>query len=83
MSAALTGSDVQAVPRGHVHAQISGRLGQVPVWVGPAVHSRVDLSAPDGLDRAVRGAEATVVDLAGPHAPTFHVVHASDPHMGA
>lgn len=83
LSAALSGSDVQVVLCGHVHAQISGRLGLVPVWVGPAIYSRMDLLAPDGLDRAVRGAAATVVDLAGPHAPMFHVVHARDPHVGA
>jgi len=82
LSAALDGSDVQVVLRGHFHAQITGRLGPVPVWIGPGVYSRLDLSAPDGLDRAVRGAAATVVDLAGAHAPMFHVVHARDPQAG-
>lgn len=82
LSAALDGSDVHVVLCGHFHALISGRLGTVPVWVGPAVYSRLDLTAPDGLDRAVRGAAATLVDLAGPHAPMFHVVHARDPQVG-
>jgi len=82
LSAALDGSDVQVVLCGHFHAQISGRLGTVPVWIGPAVYTRLDLSAPDGLDWVLRGPAATVVDLAGPHAPMFHVVHARDPHAG-
>jgi len=82
LSAALDGSDVQVVLCGHFHAQITGRLGPVPVWIGPGVYSRLDLSAPDGLDRAVRGGAATVVDLAGAHAPMFHVVHARDPQAG-
>ncbi len=82
LSAALDGSDVQVVLCGHFHAQITGWLGPVPVWIGPGVYSRLDLLAPEGLDRAVRGAAATVVDLAGAHAPMFHVVHARDPQAG-
>jgi len=78
----LRGSDVQAVLCGHVHAQISGVLAGVPVWVGPGVLTRIDLTAPRGLVRAVRGAAATVVDLGGPHSPLFHVLHARDPHAG-
>jgi len=78
----LRGSDVHAVLCGHVHAQISGFLGGVPVWVGPGVITRIDLTAPRGLVRAVRGAAATVVDLGGPHSPLFHVLHARDPHAG-
>jgi len=78
----LRGSDVHAVLCGHVHAQISGFLVGVPVWVGPGVITRIDLTAPRGLVRAVRGAAATVVDLGGPHSPLFHVLHARDPHAG-
>lgn len=54
----LRGSDVHAVLCGHVHAQISGFLVGVPVWVGPGVITRIDLTAPRGLVRAVRGAAA-------------------------
>ncbi len=78
----LRGSDVQAVLCGHVHAQISGFLAGVPVWVGPGVVSRIDLTAPRGIVRAVRGAAATVLDLGGPNSPLFHILHARDPHAG-
>lgn len=78
----LRGSDVHAVLCGHVHAQISGVLAGVLVWVGPGVLTRIDLTAPRGLVRAVRGAAATVVDLGGPHSPLFHVLHARDPSAG-
>ncbi len=78
----LRGSDVQAVLCGHVHAQISGAFAGVPVRVGPGVITRVDLTAPRGLVRSVRGAAASVVDLGGPHSPLFHVLHARDSHAG-
>lgn len=78
----VRGADVHALLCGHVHAQICGVLAGVPVWVGPGVITRVDLTAPRGLVRAVRGAAATVVDLGGPHSPLFHVLHARDPHAG-
>jgi len=79
---ALRGSDVQAVLCGHVHAQIAGSLGGVAVWVGPGVVTRIDLTAPPDVVRAVRGAAATVVDLAGETAPLLHVLHARDPRAG-
>jgi Icc protein len=82
LSAAIEGSDVQVVLCGHFHAQITGRLGSVPVWVGPGIITRIDLTAPPRLDRAVRGAAATVVDLGGPHSPMFHLLHARDPRAG-
>jgi 3',5'-cyclic AMP phosphodiesterase CpdA len=78
----LSGSDVRAVLCGHFHLQLSGFLSGVPVWVGPAVVTRIDLTAPPHLERAVTGAGATVVDLGGPSAPMFHTVHARDPHAG-
>jgi 3',5'-cyclic-AMP phosphodiesterase len=37
LSAALDGSDVQLVLCGHFHAQMTGRLGSVPVGVGPGI----------------------------------------------
>jgi 3',5'-cyclic AMP phosphodiesterase CpdA len=82
LSEAIEGSDVQVVLCGHFHVQITGRLGSVPVWVGPGIVTRIDLTAPSWLERAVRGAAATVVDLDGPHSPMFHMLHARDPHAG-
>ena len=82
LAAALAGSDVRVVLCGHYHLQLVGRLGAVPVWVTPGVVTRVDMTAPAGLERAVRGAGASVVDLDGPGAPLCHTVHARDPRAG-
>lgn len=82
LSNVIEGSDVVTVLCGHFHVQLAGRLGSVPVWVGPGVYSRIDLTAPSRLDRAVRGAAATVVDLGAPASPLFYVLHARDPHVG-
>jgi Icc protein len=82
LCAAIEGSDVQVILCGHFHAQITGRLGSVPVWVGPGIITRMDLTAPPRISRAVRGAAATVVDLGGPHSPMFHLLHARDPRAG-
>jgi Icc protein len=79
----LLGSDVRAVLCGHVHAQVAGLFAGIPVWVTPGVVTRIDLTAPRGVVRAVRGASATVVDLDGPTGPMFYVLHARDPHAGA
>jgi 3',5'-cyclic AMP phosphodiesterase CpdA len=78
----LAGSDVQAVLSGHLHHQLSGQLGQKPVWVTPGVITRIDLTAPPALVRGVLGAGATVADLGGPFGPIFHTLHARDPHIG-
>ena len=78
----LRGRSVTAVLAGHVHFQISGFLAGVPVWVTPGVVTRIDPTAPPHLLRGVLGASATVVDLAGPDAPTFHVLAARDPRAG-
>lgn len=78
----LQGSDVQAVLCGHFHVQITGRLARVPVWIGPGVITRIDLSAPSHLERAVLGAAATVVNVGGPYSATFHLVLARDPQAG-
>ncbi|MEU1618874.1 hypothetical protein ABZ479_16460 [Streptomyces sp. NPDC005722] len=67
---------------GHFHLQLFGHLGPVPVWVTPGVLSRIDLTGPQGTERAVRGASSTLVDLGGPYAPLFHVLHARDPRAG-
>ena len=71
-----------AVLCGHYHVQLAGHLRGVPVSVTPGVATRIDLTAPPGLVRAVRGASATVVDLGGPFSPSFHVMHARDPEAG-
>ena len=80
---AVAGSDVHAVLCGHFHLQLTGQLHGVPVWVTPGVVTRIDLTAPAGLDRAVKGAGATVVDLGGPASPMFHTLQARDPEIGA
>lgn len=79
----LRGSDVRAVLCGHVHAQVAGFIAGIPVWVTPGVATRIDLTAPPGVVRAVRGGAATVVELEAADAPMFHVLHARDPHAGA
>jgi len=82
LAGVLSGGDVRAVLCGHFHLQLTGSLAGVPVWVGPAVATRIDLTAPGDLERAVTGAGATVVDLGGPFSPVFHVLHARDPRAG-
>jgi 3',5'-cyclic AMP phosphodiesterase CpdA len=82
LSEVIEGADVLVVLCGHFHVQLAGRLGAVPVWVGPGIYSRIDLTAPSRLDRAVRGAAATVVELGGPSSPLFYMLHARDPHVG-
>jgi hypothetical protein len=82
LGSALAGTDVHAVLCGHFHLQLTGTLAGVTVWVTPGVVIRIDLTTPNHLERAVKGASATVVDLGGPFSPTFHVVHARDPQAG-
>lgn len=54
LAGVLAGTDVRAVLCGHYHHALSGRLGGVPVWAGPAVSYGQDLFAPpetvQGLD---------------------------------
>jgi 3',5'-cyclic-AMP phosphodiesterase len=78
----IAGSDVRIVLAGHLHHQLSGQLAGVPVWVTPGVVTRIDLTAPSPLVRAVLGAGAGVVDLDGPAAPVCHVLHARSPRAG-
>jgi Icc protein len=82
-AAAVAGTDVRAVLCGHFHLQLTGSLDGIPVCVTPGVVSRIDLTTPPHLERAVGGAGATVVDLGGPGSPMFHVLHARDPDAGA
>ncbi|MFD3457401.1 metallophosphoesterase family protein [Streptomyces sp. NPDC058691] len=79
---AVRGTDVRLILCGHFHLQLLGHLAAVPVWVTAGVLSRIDLTAPPETERAVRGASATLVDLGGPYAPMFHVLHARDPRAG-
>ncbi|EGD40741.1 icc protein [Nocardioidaceae bacterium Broad-1] len=75
-------SDVRAILAGHLHFQVSGFLAGIPVWVTPGVVTRIDTTAPPHLVRGVLGAGASVVDLADPASPTFHVITARDPRAG-
>lgn len=61
-----------------------GLLERTPVWVTPGVVSRVDLTAPRGTERVVRGASATLVEFGDTYSgsPLFHTLHARDPHAG-
>ncbi|MEU0314240.1 metallophosphoesterase [Nocardioides sp. NPDC006273] len=79
---AVRGSDVRAILTGHLHFQAGGFLAGVPVWVTPGVVTRIDTTAPPHLVRGVLGAGASVVDLADPASPSFHVLSARDPRAG-
>jgi 3',5'-cyclic-AMP phosphodiesterase len=79
---AVRGSDVQLILCGHFHLQIFGYLESKAVWVTPGVVSRIDLTAPVGTERAVRGASATLIQLGTPASPLFHTLHARDPQAG-
>jgi 3',5'-cyclic AMP phosphodiesterase CpdA len=78
LAATIAGSDVIAVLCGHFHLQLMGRLEQAVVWATPGVVTRIDLTAPADVVRAVKGASATVIDLGGPFSPSFHLLHARD-----
>jgi len=82
LAAVVAGTDVAAVLCGHFHLQLSGRLGGAAVWATPGVVTRIDLTAPPHVVRAVHGASATVVDLGGPFSPSFHVLQARGPRTG-
>lgn len=82
LATAIAGSDVRAVLCGHFHLQLAATLAGVPVWATPGVVTRQDMTTPPHLERAVKGAGATVVDLGGPFSPMFHVIHARDPEAG-
>jgi 3',5'-cyclic-AMP phosphodiesterase len=82
LAAVVAGTDVVAILCGHFHLQLTGRLGGTTVWATPGVVTRIDLTAPPHVVRAVNGASATVVDLGGAFSPSFHVIHARDPRAG-
>lgn len=82
LAAAVDGTEVAAILCGHFHLQLTGQLGGATVCATPGVVTRVDLTAPPQVFRAVNGAGATVIDLGGPFSPSFHVLHARDPRVG-
>ncbi|CEA09693.1 3',5'-cyclic adenosine monophosphate phosphodiesterase CpdA [Arthrobacter saudimassiliensis] len=89
LAGVVAGTDVRAILCGHYHHVLSGRLGGVPVWAGPAVSYAQNLfAAPEtvqGLDRSwfsvirleVDGFSAVPVPLQTSGAPVFTkpVVH--------
>lgn len=79
---AVRDTDVQLMLCGHFHQQVFGYLESTAVWVTPGVVNRIDLTAPVGTERAVRGASATIADLGDPHSPLLYVLHARDPQVG-
>jgi 3',5'-cyclic-AMP phosphodiesterase len=67
LAEAIRDTDVQLILCGHFHLQLFGHLESVAVSVTPGVVGRVDVTAPVGTERAVRGASATMVHLGTPH----------------
>jgi 3',5'-cyclic-AMP phosphodiesterase len=82
LAAVVDGTDVVAILCGHFHLQLTGRLSGTTVWATPGVVTRIDLTAPPHIVRAVNGASATVVDLGGSFSPSAHVIHARDSQVG-
>lgn len=76
LAEAIAGTDVRAVLTGHFHLQAGGLCGDVPVWVSPAVESRVDLTAPRGTLRFLEDPGASVITLPADRPVSFHSVHA-------
>lgn len=63
LAGVLAGSDVRAVLCGHYHHAVSGRLGGVPVWAGPAVSYGQDLFAPPETVRGLDSSWLSVIRL--------------------
>jgi 3',5'-cyclic AMP phosphodiesterase CpdA len=82
LEAAIRDTDVRVILCGHFHLQLAGLLGTVPVVVTPAVLGRIDLTGGPGVERAVYGGAATVVELGAGHGPTSYVLHAREPRAG-
>lgn len=74
LASVLADRGVRAILCGHFHAQVSGVLGSIPVWVTPGVASQIDLAAPKDTLRFLSGAGASIVCLS-PNDVTFHVIH--------
>lgn len=83
LAAVLAGSPVVAVLSGHFHQQIAGSLAGVPTWVTAGVVSRIDhLAGPAGLETALIGGSAALVDLSDRTCPLFATITAQDPRLG-
>ena len=74
--------NISALGRVVRSSDVRAILAGIPVWVTPGVVTRIDTTAPPHLVRGVLGAGASVVDLADPASPTFHVITARDPRAG-
>jgi len=78
----LRSSDVRAVLCGHVHHQMAGALGGIPVLVAPGIVTRIDLAAPRHEMRGVLGAGASITELRGGEPPLTYAVAGRDPRAG-
>ncbi|HMO11035.1 MAG TPA: metallophosphoesterase [Actinotalea sp.] len=74
----IEGTDVRAVLTGHFHVQAVGFLGSIPVWVCPAVESRVDLGPPRSTLRFVLDPAVGIINLPAAGRPSFYALHARD-----
>src|SRR5690625_9987 len=66
-------SDVRAILSGHYHHQISGTLGNIPVWVSGAASYNFDLFSDPTILRGMHDGWATIVDVY-PQTVTFSSV---------
>src|SRR6185312_14709964 len=58
-------SDVRVILSGHYHHAVHDAFAGVPVVITPGVANTTDVLAPEGTERAVIGAGATLVTLSG------------------
>jgi 3',5'-cyclic-AMP phosphodiesterase len=63
LASVVAGGDIHVILCGHFQLQLSGFLSGIPLVVGSGIVSRIDLTTAVNVERAVRGASATVVDL--------------------
>ncbi|PPK94236.1 calcineurin-like phosphoesterase family protein [Kineococcus xinjiangensis] len=61
--AAVAGTDVRAVLSGHYHHPYVATAGGLTLVVAPGVANRTDVLVPHGLERAVRGSGACLVEV--------------------
>ena len=79
--AAVRGTDVRAVLSGHYHHPYVATLDGIVVVVAPGVANRTDVLVAEGLERAVRGSGACLVEL-GPDGVRTTVLTVSGPEDG-
>lgn len=70
LAAVLEGSDVNGILCGHYHLPSTSKLGNTPVWVGPAVSYNHNLFAPEGL---IQGLDTSWISVIGLGAGTLSV----------